>query len=46
MKDFESEVNEVRLVDHRELTLLFELICLARDLLEIVTWASEFGESE
>lgn len=46
MKDFASEVKEVRLVDHRELTLLFELNCLARDLLEIVTWASEFGESE
>lgn len=27
MKDFESEVEEVRLVDHRELTLHFELNC-------------------
>lgn len=45
MKDFESQVEKVRLVDHSELTWHFELSMTLQWLFETVTWAVWFGES-
>lgn len=45
MKDFESEVEEVRLVDHWELTLHFELNCHSLETYWRLSLGQLFGES-